>query len=106
MRSSKSVQDCERMPCRKNCTRLSLATESCSITGEVICTIGLLLVVDGDVADGTLTSLVRGDVAISSSSACGALGLVPRGAKFFFRTPDFDLPFLRVRDKASMTSNL
>lgn len=94
------------MPCRKNCTRLSLATESCLITGEVICIIGLLLVADGDVADGTATSLVRGDVAISSSSGCAALGLAPRGAKFFFGTLEFNLPFLRVRDRTSITSNL
>jgi hypothetical protein len=64
------------MPCRKNCTRLSLATESCSITGEVICAIGLLLVGDGAVADGTEMSPFRGDVAISSSIACGAFGPV------------------------------
>jgi hypothetical protein len=83
-----------------------LATESCSITGEVVCAIGLLLVVDGDLADGTVTSPVRGDVAISSSSACCALGLVPLGARFFFEAPDFDRPFLRVRDRASITSNL
>jgi hypothetical protein len=94
------------MPCRKNCTRISLATESCSITGDVICVIGLFLIVDGDVAGGMVTSLVRGDVAISSSSACDALGLVPRGTRSFFGTPDFDLPFLRVRDSASITSNL
>jgi hypothetical protein len=94
------------MPCRKNCTRLSLATESCSITGEVIWVIGLFLIVDGDEADGMVTSIVRGDVAISSSSACDALGLVTPAARFFFGTPELDLPFLRVRDSASITSNL
>jgi hypothetical protein len=83
-----------------------LATESCSITGELVYVIGLLLVVDGDVADGAATSIIRGDVAISSSSACDNLGLVPRGAIFFLGTPGFDLPFLRVRDSASITSNL